>query len=161
MTTRSFDDTDLLAYSAEHIAYEVGMFFGMADMLSSSKKIGSSSSADAIRLNFAMIEAFVIHLRNLIDFLYSDRPKPTDIIAADFCATWQTERPIISPVLKNARVRANKELAHLTTNRLAGSPPAKQWEFSVLAGEISSLLHLFVKHARVNALSPDVAQEIR
>ncbi len=161
MTMRPFDDSYLLAYSAEHIAYEIDMFFGMTEMLSPLNKIGASSLAEAKRLNFAMIEAFVIHLRNLIDFLYMDRPQSTDVVATDFCTNWQTVRPTISPVLEKARVRANKELAHLTTDRLAGSPPAKQWDFSALAGEIRPLLRLFVKHARGSALSPVVVQVIR
>ena len=161
MTTRPFYDSYLLAYSAEHIAYEVDMFFGMTKMLSPLNRIGASSLAEAKRLNFAMIEAFVIHLRNLIDFLYMDRPQSTDLVATDFCTNWQTLRPTISPVLEKARGRANKELAHLTTDRLAGAPPAKQWDFSALAGEIRPLLHLFVKHARGSALSPVVVQVIR
>jgi hypothetical protein len=90
MKTRPFDDAYILTYSAEHIAYEIDMFFVMIEMLSPLNKIGASSVAEAKRLIFAMFEAFVIHLRNLIDFLYMDRPQPTDVVATDFCKTWQT-----------------------------------------------------------------------
>ena len=161
MKTRPFDDAYLLAYSAEHVTYEVDMFFGMVEMLSPLNKIGASSVAEAKRLNFAMIEAFVIHLRNLIEFFYPNILRPTSVVATDFCTTWQTVRPTISAVLENARVRANKELAHLTTNRLAGIPSAKQWDPPALAGEIKPLLYLLVQYARVNALSTSVAQAIR
>lgn len=161
MTARPFSDAYLLEYSAEHVFYEVDMFFGMTELLNPKNRIGASSAAEVTRLNCAMIEAFGIHLRNLIDFLYMDSPKPTDVVAKDFCASWQTVRPTISQALNDARDRANKELAHLTTKRLAGGSPAKQWAFPTLAGEIKTLLYLFVKHARVSALSPVVAQAIR
>ena len=161
MPARPFNDAYLVTYSAEHIAYEVDMFFGMVEMLSCSHRICASSVAEAKRLNCALIEAFGMHLRNLIDFLYMSRPKPSDVVAADFCGTWQTVRPALSPHLENARVRANKELAHLTTDRLAGAPPAKHWAVPALAEEIRPLLRLFVKHARVSALSPLVARQIR
>jgi hypothetical protein len=136
------------------------MFFGMAELLVPITKIGTASVIEAKRLNYAMIEAFVVHLRNLIEFLYIERPQTTDVVASDFCAAWQTLRPAISATLKNARARANKELAHLTTARQTGVPQSKQWEFSVLAGEIKSLLQLSVKHARSTALFPGVAQVI-
>lgn len=161
MTSRPFNDADLLKYSEEHVSYEIDMFFGMAEMLSPPNKIGAGSLSDAKRLNFAMIEAFVVHLRNLIDFLYIKNPQSTDVVASDFCAAWQTTRPPITTTLESARVRANKELAHLTRSRLTGTPPAKMWDFPAFANEIKSLLHLFVKNARVSALSPVVGQVIR
>jgi hypothetical protein len=161
MTARPFNDADLFLYSEEHVSYEIDMFFGMTEMLSPPNKIGAGSIAEAKRLNFAMIEAFVVHLRNLIDFLYINNPQPTDVVASDFCAAWQTIRPPISMTLESARVRANKELAHLTTTRLTGAPPAKRWDFPAFAGEIGPLLHLFIKNARVSALSPVVRRVIR
>lgn len=161
MPVRLFEDSYLFPYSEEHVAYEVDMFFGMTELLAPTKMIGAESPADATRLNSAMIESFGIHLRNLIDFLYMDKPQPTDVVAADFCETWPTLRPSISTTLKKARLRSNKELAHLTTARLTGTPSEKAWDFPSFASEIRPLLSLFVEHARNSALSPRVGQAIR
>jgi hypothetical protein len=114
-------------------------------------------------INNAIIEAFGIHLRNIIDFLFIDDPKPSDIVASDFLIPheWMALRPPISPTLQIARVRANKEIAHLTTERIFGTPPQKQWDFDGLAGEIRQLLRLFVTHAKTTSLSPIVTSVIR
>lgn len=119
--------------------------------------------AEAARLNNALIEVFAIHLRNLIDFLYLVRPQQTDVVAADFCATdvWEAVKPRISISLEAARVRANKEVAHLTSRRIAGTPPGKEWDPRALAAEIRLLLQLFVAKAEATRLSPDVAAAIR
>lgn len=162
--TRPYDDSYLLTYSEEHVFYEVDMFFGLAAMLSvPSRGVVGPSVEDATRVNNALIEAFGIHLRNVLDFLYIDRLQPTDVVAADFfpAGTWQTIRPAISRTLQDARTRANKELAHLTTERLAGSVPQKVWAFSALANEVKPLIQLFVARASSTALSPRVAQAIR
>lgn len=161
---RPFSDADLLAYSAEHVLYEVDMFFGMVDLLTKpSLTIGAGSTAEANRVKNALIEAFAVHLRNIIDFLYMDQPQPTDVVAADFLSagSWKSVRPTISKVLEDARIRANKELAHLTTKRLAGISPGKQWSFSILAGEVKALLNLFIAQAKPGALSPLVAGAVR
>jgi hypothetical protein len=114
-------------------------------------------------LRNAVIEDFVIHLRNLIDFLYLDRPQPTDVVAADFFAArrWESLRPPITNSLEAARVRANKELAHLTSHRIAGAPPEKAWESQSLAAEIRPLLQRVVSNAESTRLSPQVAASIR
>jgi hypothetical protein len=108
---RPFSDSYLLAFSAGHVAYEVDIFFGMVDVLMRPSVIGAPSPAEANRLKNAVIEVFAIHLRNLIDFLYLERPQPTDVVAADFCVTgvWEAAKPPITNSLEAARVRANKE----------------------------------------------------
>jgi len=163
LPVRPFTDPYLLAFSGEHVAYEIDMFFGMVEVLTQSSLIGASSAAAAARLKNALIEAFVIHLRNLIDFLYLDRPQPNDVVAADFCGAciWEAQRPPITSSLDAARVRANKEIAHLTSQRIAGTPPEKAWEPSALAAEIRPLLRLFVTKAASVRLSPNVAAAIR
>jgi hypothetical protein len=62
--------------------------------------------------------------------------------------------------LETAKSRADKELAHLTTERKTGTPKEKEWPVESLTQEIRSLLELFVKHGRTTALSPNVAQAI-
>jgi len=166
MTTpaRPFTDAYLLAYSSEHLAYEVDMFFGMVELrLRPSFPSLLSVSADPIRLNNALIESFVVHFRNIIDFLYVDRPRPTDVVASDFFdpAAWESRKPPLSGTLDTARRRANKELAHLTTDRIPGAPPEKIWDFNGLANELRPILRLFVTNGNGTRLSPSVAAAIR
>ena len=162
--TRPFSDSYLLAYSADHVWYEVRMFFGIVDVVSRRAQMTCVASRAVMEtLNNSLIEAFAVHLRNVVDFLYNDQPKPTDVVAADFCApsSWHAVRPTISQVLEDARNRTNKQIAHLTTERLTGDSPGKRWPFVALADEVRPLLKLFVPRANPRALSPRVASVIR
>ena len=154
---RPFSDEYLFAYSAEHVVYEIDMFLWLVAVLgNSSTGLGASSPEDLARLHNIMIESCVLHLRNLIDFLYLDKPKPSDVIAADFFRQneWNSLRPTISAVLEAARIRANKEMAHLTTDRIAGTTVEKAWNFIDLAVEIKSLMRLFAENALSERISP-------
>jgi len=146
---RPYSDAYLSAYSDEHLFYECDMFFWLTQVCGSGARLGAPTASDATRMNNVLIEGFAVHLRNVIDFLYLDNPKKTDVVAADFCppGTWVTVRPSISVTLQSARVRANKEIAHLTTERIAGSAPGKAWPFNSLAGELRPILQLVAKHA--------------
>jgi hypothetical protein len=153
---RPFDDAYLLAYSGEHLWYEIDMFWWLARVFGNPQvRLGAPSEADGQRLSNALNESCTIHVRNLIDFLYLDIPRPTDVVAADFfkASEWAQLRPGISPDLDAARVRANKEVAHLTTQRMADSPPEKKWDIVVLASELRPVLQLFATNALPTRLS--------
>jgi hypothetical protein len=62
----------------------------------------------------------------------------------------------MSGALQIARVRADKEIAHLTTDRITGSPLSKGWDFTGLATEIRPLMRLVATHALASRLSPKV-----
>jgi hypothetical protein len=157
-TTRPFSETYLLEYSGEHLLYEVGMLFSWGEF----RRNTLTPILISTGINNVLIESFVIHLRNLIDFLYLE-PKGTDIVACDYFDSggWEKIRPPLSDALKMARHRANKELAHLTTDRKTGTPPEKSWDFSGLAEEVRAILKTFVANAKNTRLSPLVANAIR
>lgn len=163
LIVRPFSDSYLFAFSAEHLVYEIDMFFGMVEVFMRPSAIGAASVAEEARLKNALIEVFAIHLRTLVDFLYLERPQPTDVVAADFCATgtWEAVKPSITRSLEAARVRANKEIAHLTSQRIAGTPPEKAWDPCALAAEIRPLLQLVVAKAEATRLSSRVVAAIR
>jgi len=100
------------------------------------------------------------HLRNLIEFLFTLKPGDTDVTAVDFCApgAW---KPVITQTLTDARRRVNKELAHLTSDRISGSPLRKQWDFTGLAQELRVQLQDFVARADSAKLSPRIKTAIR
>jgi len=146
----------LLAYSEEHVIYEVANFFKMAKVFCAPNPVGALPPNLKHTVNMAVIEACSTHLRNIIDFLYTDKPQPTDVVASDFCANWQHVRGAMPPTLEKARVRSNKEVAHLTTSRIPGAPPDKAWDFASLANEIRPVLTALVANARKTALSPNI-----
>jgi len=158
---RPFDDAYLLAYSEEHVLYEFDMLLWSAGLRGSEAHLAAPNPEDAARLNSALIESFVVHLRNVIDFFYPNprRLRDTDVIAADFCdsGVWQHK---VSKTLKEAHKRADKEMAHLTNARIAGGPPSKDWDFSGLSGELGLVMCCFVKKALRSRLSPKVAAVI-
>ncbi len=158
--SRPFSDAYLLAYSDEHIKYEFEMFIWLGQVFSNlSVSIGAPSARDATLLNYVLIESFAVHVRNIIDFLYKRNPKSTDVVAADFFdpGAWAKIRPPQSSAINAAHFRANKEIAHLSTERIAGNPPEKEWPFADLVVEMKPLLRLFASNALTSRCSPTVA----
>ena len=161
---RPFSDSDLHAYSAEHVAYEFDMLLWLVGVFRGpTLTLAAPTPADVVQLQNVLVEGFALHLRNVLDFLFNDRPQASDVVAADFfaAAAWTSLRPPLSATLGAARVRANKEIAHLTTLRKTGSPPDKAWHFATLANEVRPVMRLFADNAPASRLSPRVASVIR
>jgi len=95
-------DQQLVDFSGEHLLHELAMLWEAARELPS-----RTASFETPTL----VETFVLHLRNMIDFLY--RPgKGDDVTAEDFLdagTTWDRSEP---GELTTAHNRANKELNH-------------------------------------------------
>ena len=117
---------ELIEYSGEHLVYELAVFWRLAHLVPYTD--GSMLSA--------LLESYVIHLRNLIDFFYRKREKPDDVIAADFFDNPGDWASTLSDTLEKAQIRANKEMSHLTTMRKSGSDPEKAWDVGGLSKEI-------------------------
>jgi hypothetical protein len=80
----------------------------------------------------ALLEAFTIHARGLLKFLYPENPKSDDVIAEDFfpiALEWKKARPKKTKILKKAHERVGKEVAHLTYARQDVTPEKKPWPF--------------------------------
>jgi hypothetical protein len=43
----------------------------------------------------ACVEGFMVHLRNLIDFMWPTRIQDTDVVAEDYCPTDVWSRPLL------------------------------------------------------------------
>jgi hypothetical protein len=159
---RRFADAYLLAYSEEHVFYEFEMFLWSAKVCGSGTYLAAGNDTDVANLKHALIESFVVHLRNVIEFFYPGpgKPWPTDVVAADFCdsGVW---KPPTSAILEDARKRANTEMAHLTALRIAGAPPGKEWDFAGLQAALRPAMRCFAKKALAPRLSPKVAEVIR
>jgi hypothetical protein len=143
MKTKDLTKDQLKAYFDEHVCYEIQHLINTAAGILLKLKVPNG-------LQFVVVEAFAIHLRNLIFFLYPHKPQEDDVCARDFFVseeTWETVKPKISELLQTARYRANKEVGHLTTARKNGTPEAKEWNVQEFLGEVMPVLELFANSA--------------
>src|SRR5689334_6802883 len=119
-------DDELRALSG-HVLYEIEMFAFTADCLSAFSV--AESSAPVKTLQNAVLESWTLHARNLLTFLYEDRPKAHDVTAADFLdQDWPAERGTRPDVLRTARARAAREIAHISDYRLQVTAAEKPWQ---------------------------------
>jgi hypothetical protein len=144
MRTVDLSDSELNAFSGEHLLYELQL------LLFTGQELGR---VPIPVMRSVLIESFLIHLRNLIDFFYTPRTKEDDVIAADFCPGWNES---ISNTLKSAKERANKELSHITLGRKSGLDPSKPWDVGALYQEVHEVATRFAVKASLAKLSAKV-----
>jgi hypothetical protein len=134
-----------LRIASNHLHYEYWM-------LATTAREMAIVNHDPGVVNNAILESFVIHVRNMIYFLYSERPKNDHIVAGDFFESpsdWEEIRPVKSENLKNDEIKAHKGVAHLSYDRATQD---KSWHFVELANEISTIFQIFVKHVQLDLL---------
>jgi len=134
-------EADSLRRASDHLYYELSMLRHTAAVLAT----GALSDS---HLSNACIESFTVHFRAIVDFLYSEKPFDSDVIAEDFFSSpdeWTSRRPELAAQLSSARKRVNKEIAHLTYDRQHVVPELKDWNFKTLYDEISSAVKRFVE----------------
>ena len=150
MPTRiAYTDQQLLDYSEEHLLYELHIFRWVAENLPADKGFVLS----------ALLESFAIHLRNLIDFLYTQpgKARNDDLVAADFFDSPDAWDPgAIPKSLEDARERANKEISHITYKRKGATDPTKPWPVADLFNQIQSVAQKFAAGASSKKLHPSV-----
>ncbi len=113
------------------------------------------------------IEAFTIHVRQLIDFLWVDRTERSradDAFAADYFAPheWANLRPKRPPILSDAlHKKIGWGVAHLTYGRARSTPEDKRWDYDGLARGLAPALVCFVDHVDPAKLEPPYLDGIR
>jgi hypothetical protein len=103
---------DKLREISGHVSYEFDML-----ALVASELIDSGLSQNPV-IQFALIESFLIHARQVHQFLARDASnQPHDVFAVDYCPEWSQKRTapsaLLQKLLKDVSVRA----AHLTLHR--------------------------------------------
>ncbi len=135
----------LLIGAVQHIKYELDMLNYATHQL-----IRSDLSIEERNV---CVEAFVIHARCLTDFLYTPATAHKDDILAEHYFTNPSDyfrnRPEMHALLSVAKGRANKEMAHLTYNRVGKTLEEKQWSLEIY-NEINLAFSKFL-----NSLSPE------
>jgi hypothetical protein len=123
-------DQEALAFSVEHLGYEIERLLSTASELAE----GGLSPPQ----KNGLVESWAIHLRVLIELLYRKVPRQDDVTAGDFFtnpAEWEGHRTPLSHTLDAARIRAHKEISHLTTERITGTPTNKAWDTAGLTAD--------------------------
>jgi hypothetical protein len=142
------NDAELQEYSGEHLLYELQIFCWLTEAISTEPK--------GFRLS-ALLESFVIHLRNLTDFFYAAPTKTDDVVAVDFfdkATGWVPGN--MSNLLAEARERANKEVSHITHKRKGPDDPTKPWPHDDLFKEIEAIAKTFANTASSKKLHASV-----
>jgi hypothetical protein len=123
-----------------HVNYEVEMLKAMTSFLCEFPE----RTAEGIWRRNAYLESFVLHVRNLIDFLYPPtNAKPDDILAEHHVrdvAGWKRRCPGKTKLLQDAEARVNELAAHLT---YATAQLPKDWEFSKIQSDLWQPLQCF------------------
>ncbi len=145
MKNRRKRNKDELHGALEHIIYELNMLIAVSNGLASGV-FGKSV------LNNSIVESFAIHSRNLIDFLWPEKPKNDHVIAEDYFRNseeWEKIRAPLPDILRKARIRAHKEIAHLSYDRIKVKKDEKPWDFISISKLISDSMDRFLKSKMV------------
>lgn len=142
---------------SNHLWYELEMLNATTWILANAG-FGPNDQGLIREIRNALLECFCIHSRNLLEFFYSAKPKNDAVIAEDFFdkkSEWLDKRPPRSKSLKEAHVRAHKEVAHLTYARLSVTPGKKPWAFINIAQEISEVFKTFYRLVPTSRVTED------
>lgn len=142
---RSEEELKLIS---EHLWYEVQMLVGLSRYM-------SSGGSDNNLIKNAVLEAYTIHARLILDFLFNKEPQPDDVIAIDFLEDvqeWMNFQNERRQQIKTIRTRVAKEVAHLTYRRLNVTPDEKPWKYMEITDEIMSMFRLFIDRVPRNYL---------
>ena len=144
-------EIDLVAES-EHLAYEIAMLLGTAEELQTAPESDITKNA--------LLESFAIHARSLFAFYFGGRRYCSDVIAQDYVDDWNTVRPGISPILNDVKSRTDKEIVHLTTERMPGIQLLKNWNYGDISHEFHNVTRIFIQHAKPQKMGPDFLELI-
>jgi len=153
---------DELQRASLAVQYEVATLGTTHEMLQESGTNLASGPRERVISN-ALLHTFLLAARNLLGFLYSHRPRPTDIVAEDFfddLTTWPEQRDVPEPEMANGELvrLISKRLAHLTWDRADGAQA--YWGAFTIAWNISLAMQSFLRLVDGAKISPELSQEV-
>jgi hypothetical protein len=148
--TPGLSDADLPQLT-EHLHYELQMTFDLADVLGSAFAGPPASPTDQLVRN-ALLEAFTIHVRQLINFFWGARSpnwKQTQqgAYAADYfdADEWKSLRPARPQMLSRPLPgKVGWGVAHLTYPRARVTTQQKQWEPPMMCARLMPAARCFI-----------------
>lgn len=144
-------DEELLAFSREHLYHEITMLYEVTLKL-------AKKEADPLSGN-ALIESFGIHAAIILDFMFNKKKKSDDAVASDYIIDKEKWKKTISGYRKKLNFiyrRRDKELAHLSYERLKVTETTKQWSFVAICREISDIVDYFIEASDKAITHPNV-----
>lgn len=142
-------DQQLMDFSKVHLMHELSMLWESEHALRQHKP----GSVEYV----ALLESFAIHVRNLIEFFYYD--ESGEYVRAkhffDDPFTWSPSRP---SDVNRLHSRASKEVTHLTTGRVSGNPPEKEWRTGDALALIEAVAKEFAAKASKSKLHRNVIE---
>jgi hypothetical protein len=157
-STPSEEDLRLLS---EHLHYEIQMTFDLASVVLT----GGYATAHPILRN-AMVEAFTIHVRQLIDFFWSGRTRrnPRDAFAADYFDSheWVSIRPNRPRELgEDLWQKVGWGVVHLTYGRAHVTAEQKEWRPVEICVALTPAVLCFVDNVDPSKLDPAWFDHVR
>jgi len=144
---------DALKVASYHVAYEVHMIRETAMWLDN-HRVGSM-------LDNTILEAFLVHVRNMIYFLWNDtRNHFEDVLAIDFFedrAAWKVQRPAKPALLDEVNRKTNVYVTHLSYERRV-EPDHRQWLYGRIFQDIAQPIQAFIDLLPPDRLHPDLHQ---
>jgi hypothetical protein len=155
MATQQKSQQELQEFSDEHLFYEIWMLCEMAD------RVLNGKYPDQVAKN-AYIESFVIHSRNVLDFLYNVGNRPDDVHASDFEDNVPWNPPLKDAVLSAwYPTRMNKHLAHMTYKRLTVPEADRNWPVKDIFPSVRVVLNEFFNWVPAKNIGPRFQSEIQ
>lgn len=160
----SLTDDQLKEYAENHLQYEVDMLIwsaGVLGFLGVHKREGHLPWA----INNGLLTTFAAHARNVIGFLYSHsqgKDYKTDIVIEDYVdkSTVAKALPPISPLLREAQTKADKQAAHLTMKRIEYEKAGKGWEFAEIVEDLQQAFASIAPHIPSSRITDGLRQKL-
>ena len=144
---------DLLKFSGEHLYYEIEMLYGVSRLI----KAGNSNG---IVYN-ALLESFVLHTSVILDFFYKMPLNPLEAKAAHYIKdmnAWRDVLPSYNKYFIRFNKKRNREVMHLSYERLKVEYVEKVWDFTRLNEQLRKIIDLFLENADPGLLHPKLFQ---
>jgi hypothetical protein len=136
---------EVLIEASHHVEYEIKQFASCTAVLRRDFWEAIPTFMARTAQN-ALLEAWTVHFRAIYDFLDFD-PKDDDMGASDWFpdGRWPSLRQGPAPGLAKARKRVNKDIAHLTYDRLKRAGDAVFWPHETVVDALRSDLFVFLE----------------
>lgn len=157
-----FTDVEANQFSKEHLTYELDMLRWSTVSLLNLKKDSSRNDSGLKFSKNSLVETFAIHSRNLIDFLFPPmNTRDTDVTVRDYLD--KKDQQLIKQcggILKDARFKADKQVAHLTTERISYEITGKEWSYLKIYNVIIDQFIAYKPYFVTSRMSPFVIDRL-
>ena len=150
------DPAELRQYSGKHLMHEISMLWQTTDAL----PLHAKGTVEHV----ALLESFVTHLRNLIEFLFFEISRDDVVRARHFVddrALWKysTKSPCWETYWEHQYNRACHEVNHLLIGRIDDDDAeSRTWEVGKLRMQIEPILREFASGASTDRLDKKVRE---